>query len=110
VVINVTTLGSWEVELSDEAVRQFEKIVPKKFRRSTLTQVISRLSTEPDVEAGSIKQLSPEREPFFHGREVWQLKLDDYRFFYELIEGKVVIVFFVGSKGSGTTAEMVNQT
>jgi len=85
----------------------FEAAVPKKFRKTVLEKVLARLSKTPDVESGKVKQLSSDREPFFPGRNVWQLRVEDYRFFYELLDGRVVIVFFVGIKDTQTTSEML---
>ena len=103
----MTTL-EWTVEFTETAVALFEEAVPKKFRKTVLEKVLTRLSQTPDVESGKVKQLSSDREPFFPGRNVWQLRVEDYRFFYELLDGKVVIVFFVGIKDTQTTAEMLD--
>lgn len=85
---------------------QFEELVPRKFRKALLEKVVARLMESPDSITARTKPLASDREPFFPGRNVWQFKDGNYRFFYEMIEGKVVIVFFVGEKGTGTTAEM----
>ncbi len=104
----MTTLVAWKVEFTKSAVAQLERIIPKKFWKSTVKKVVLQLSTKPNEEAGNVKRLAPDRPPFFDGKDIWQLKLENYRFFYELLQDKVVVVFFIGDKGSKTTQDMVN--
>ena len=106
----VTILAKWTVEVSDEAAEQFEALVPPKFRTKLMRAAIKALSENPDVASKARKILSPDRKPFFPGRVVWQLSIQDFRFFYEIIEDTVVLVFFVGRKGKGTTRDMVNRS
>ena len=104
----MTTLA-WNVEFTPVAIQKFEEIVPKKFRKTLIQKVIEKLTEAPDSVTRKTKPLTSDREPFFPGRNVWQLREEEYRFFYEMLEGKVVIVFFVGEKDTQTTAEMFNQ-
>jgi len=98
-----------KIEFTEEFVKEFEKVVPKQFRRELLNNVITNLKA-PIQPSRFRKKLSADRPPYFHGKEVWQLRIDGYRFFYEILDNnRLVIVFFVGEKGTDTTETMYNK-
>ena len=66
------------------------------------------LYSQPIKPSKYIKELSSDKPPYFHGKIVWEIKIDDYRIIYEVkSETREVIIFFVGKKGSKTTSEMM---
>lgn len=100
---------SIEIEFTEDFVKAFEKIIPKQFRREMLNTVIAKLKT-PRQPCHFRKRLSAERPPYFHGKDVWELRVSDYRFFYEILDNdKLVVVFFVGEKGTDSTETMYNR-
>jgi len=99
---------NWDVQFSPEAVRLFEASVPRQFRSQILKAALGKLATDPNKPGKSRKRLSAGRPPYFHGKDVWQCRVQDWRFFYVLEENRIV-VFFVGRKGRKTTEEMVQE-
>lgn len=72
--------------------------MPKRFRRSLLKTIIADLHS-PISPSRRKKKLSEDRPPYFHGKEVWQLRIDGYRIFYEIFGAKkIVVVFFLGKR------------
>lgn len=94
------------IEFTKGFVDEFERVVPKQFRRGLIKTVITNLKT-PAKPSRFRKRLSADRPPYFHGKEIWQLRVNDYRFFYETLDNnRLVVVFFVGKKGTDSTETM----
>jgi len=66
------------------------------------------LYSNPDKPSKTLKELSLDKPPYFHGKVVWEIKDNNYRIIYEIrYETKEIIIFFVGKKDNKTTSEMM---
>jgi mRNA-degrading endonuclease RelE of RelBE toxin-antitoxin system len=79
------------------------------FDRSRIVAAIrTELSHTPTVAARHRKQLHDLRPSWEHVPPVWQMRVGDYRIFYDTDEvGRVVYVRRVIRKGTKTTGEIV---
>jgi addiction module RelE/StbE family toxin len=82
---------SFSVRLTDSAVKDLD-FFPKKVRRAIADAVERLLQQDANVEARRRKPLRANR------LASWELRIGDYRVFYDLDEGKVVKIVAVRLK------------
>jgi mRNA-degrading endonuclease RelE of RelBE toxin-antitoxin system len=84
-----------------KVLRQFE-------RKRVLDEVDSQLSSRPAIPSRRRKLLTAIATPWATVRPVWQLRVGDFRVFYDVDEdGREVIVRAVRRKGTKTTGEVL---
>lgn len=77
-------------------------------RARILAAIRAELAHTPTVTAGHRKVLRDLRPPWDHVPPLWQLRVGDYRIFYDTDEaGQVVYIRRVILKGTRTTGEIV---
>lgn len=77
--------------------------------RARVVDEIERcLLEQPQEPSRSRKQLTALVPPWEHGPPVWELRVDDYRVFYDVeARARLVVVRAVRRKGRSTTKEIV---
>lgn len=97
----------YSLELANAAVADLMAL--RAFDRARiLAEIQEHLATAPTIEAGQRKLLSSLRPSWEHVPPLWQLRVGDFRVFYDVDEvAQVVSVRRVIRKGSKTTGEVV---
>ena len=95
------------IELSTLAVADL--MVLRAFDRArVLAEIREHLASAPTVEGGHRKLLSSLQPSWEHVPPLWQLRVGDFRVFYDVDEkARIVYVRRVVRKGSRTTGEVV---
>ncbi|MBN2497906.1 MAG: type II toxin-antitoxin system RelE/ParE family toxin [Deltaproteobacteria bacterium] len=97
----------YSIELSELAVEQLEKT--KVFDQNRiLDEIEKQLTREPTRKTKRKKILKGLKPPWLQAEPVWQLRIGDYRVFYD-VDPKLetVTVHAVLYKGSKTTGEIL---
>lgn len=77
-------------------------------RNRVLEEIAVQLTHEPTVTTARRKPLASIVPSFEHVQPVWQLRIEDFRVFYDVNEqGATVVVRAVLRKGRRTTGEIV---
>ena len=97
----------FEIRFAEGAVADLDAV--PAFRRSAILDAIERqLATTPMVKSRSRKELVGLVPPWDQVRPVWELRVGDYRVFYDVDEGgSFVIVQAVRRKGRKRTEEIL---
>jgi mRNA-degrading endonuclease RelE of RelBE toxin-antitoxin system len=97
----------FEVRLARGALADLKRL--KAHDRVRVVDEIERCLAEQPQEPGrNRKELAALVPPWEHVPPVWELRVDDYRVFYDVDAGaRVVVVRAVRRKGRSTTKEIV---
>lgn len=97
----------YAIEISRAALADL--VTLRVYDRARILDVIkSELSRTPTVAAGHRKMLQDLRPEWEHVPPLWQVRVGDYRVFYDADEaGRVVYIRRVIRKGTKTTGEIV---
>lgn len=97
----------YRIELSNPAIADL--MVLRAFDRArVLAEIQEHLTGAPTTAAGHRKLLNALRPSWEHVPPLWQLRVGDFRVFYDVEEeARIVYVRRVIRKGSKTTGEVV---
>jgi mRNA-degrading endonuclease RelE of RelBE toxin-antitoxin system len=97
----------FEIRFAEGALDDLEAV--PHFQRGRLLDAIERqLSTAPTSPSRNRKELAGLIPPWDHARPVWELRVGEYRVFYDVdAEGAVVIVQAIRRKGRKTTKDIL---
>jgi mRNA-degrading endonuclease RelE of RelBE toxin-antitoxin system len=97
----------FEIRLSEGAIDDL-RAVPSARRAQIVDAIERQLATAPLTPSRNRKELAGLVPPWDQVRPVWQLRVGDYRVFYDVDEDEsVVIVQAVRHKGWKTTGEIL---
>ena len=97
----------YTIEFSEMAVGHLEEVKPF-IRNRILDEIEEQLTTEPVRITRRKKTLKGVKPPWLRVPPVWQLRIEDYRVFYDVDEQlKTVTVHAVLFKGKKTTGEIL---
>jgi len=106
----------WRIKQTPFFEACFAEFVPPKEGGVIRNRIKLSLEHEPGVSVRHRKKLEAHRYSALAtalvGREVWQLRIDPYRVFYELNEesGQIVVLLLIGEKlNHETTDEMLKR-
>jgi mRNA-degrading endonuclease RelE of RelBE toxin-antitoxin system len=100
----------YSIELTDLIVGELKAI--RAFdRRRIVDEINGQLEHQPTVETRNRKRLDAVAPDFEHVLPVWELRVGDYRVFYDVDEAtQIVFVRAVRLKGHGqTTVEIIDE-
>src|SRR5215470_15108261 len=95
----------FEIRFSEGAIADLQALPP--FRRATVVNAVERqLAVTPLAKSRNRKELAGLIPPWDQVRPVWELRIGEYRVFYDVdSERGVVVVQAVRRKGRRTTGE-----
>jgi len=99
-----TLTMAFEIQIAESAKREMRAM--RAFDRARVIAAIeSQLSEEPTVETTNRKRLAPVEGDV---APLWELRVGDWRVFYDVIEAEVlVVVLRIVRKGRKTTGEVL---
>src|SRR3954447_9920619 len=98
---------AFEVELTKTAVKELKALRPFEQRR-IVGEIESQLPSQPTTPTRNRKELLGLTPGFEHRPPVWELRIGDYRVFYDIdLEAQKVYVRAVRHKGPEQTTEDV---
>ena len=102
-------MAAFESEIADLAVEELTQI--RAFDRRRIVEAIrNQLTYQPTVTTRNCKQLEVLAPNFEHTPPIWELRVDDYRLFYDVDEdNQMVYVRAVRQKLSQQTTEDITQ-
>jgi len=97
----------FEIRFAEGALEDLEAL--SRFQRGRLLDAIEgQLSTAPASPSRNRKELAGLIPPWDQVRPVWELRIGEYRVFYDVdAEGNVVIVQAIRRKGRKTTKDIL---
>jgi mRNA-degrading endonuclease RelE of RelBE toxin-antitoxin system len=97
----------FEIRFAEGALEDLEAV--PRFQRGRLLDAIERqLSTAPAAASRNRKELAGLIPPWDQVRRVWQLRVGEYRVFYDVDgDANVVIVQAIRRKGRKTTKDIL---
>ena len=96
-----------EVRFAASVVRDLDALRAAD-RRTSLDDIQRKLTQEPTRPTKHVKQLRKLLPPFEHAPPIWQLRIGDYRVFYDVDDARrVVFVRAVRRKPPHTTTEQI---
>ena len=97
----------YRIEIVPEALEELDR-VPPFYRRMIEKMVGKRLRQEPDRLSKNCKRLDPLVASFAHEPPLWELRVGEWRVFYDLDEeSRLVIVRSIRKKPKGKTTEEI---
>lgn len=97
----------YEIEIHEAAERELQRLRPYD-RNRILDEIEEQLSHDPTTTTSHKKTLSALEPPWDQLGPVWQLRVGDYRVYYDVVEEKMlVIVRAVRKKPSHLTTEEI---
>jgi len=98
-------MAAYEIEITDLAVEELKDI--RVFdRRCVVDAIRDQLTHQPTVATRNRKRLESGVPEFEHTPPIWELRVGEYRVFYDVDEsGQVVYVRAVRRKPPGETTE-----
>jgi len=102
--------AKFRIEFSPSAKSEFDAVRIFDQRR-ILNAMETKLTNEPSLQTHDKKCLGNEPANFAYAPPLWQLRVDDFRVFYEVnVEDGVVSVLAVRRKpATKTTSEVLNE-
>lgn len=98
----------YTIRFTDDALEEFEGIRAHD-RNRILDEIASQLAYEPALVTRRKKVLQGIEPPWEHVGPVWQLRIGDYRVFYDLFEDeRAVWIRALRWKGPRTTEEILS--
>ena len=98
-------MAAYEIEITDLAVEELKDIRVYD-RRRVADAIRNQLTHQPTVATRNRKQLDAAVPEFEHTPPIWELRVGEYRVFYDVDEsGQVVYVRAVRRKKPGQTTE-----
>ncbi|MFZ5471249.1 MAG: type II toxin-antitoxin system RelE family toxin [Myxococcota bacterium] len=97
----------YSVVFADEALEDLKMLRPFDQAR-ILDEIEEKLSSEPHVPSKLRKELAGLVPPWHHVSPVWQLRVGEYRVFYDVDDEEMeVLVRAIRRKGKKTTEEVL---
>ena len=97
----------FEIRLARGALQDLKSLRARD-RARVVDEIERCLVEQPQEPSRNRKQLTALVPPWEHAPPVWELRVDDYRVFYDVDAGaRVVVVRAVRRKGRSTTKEIV---
>ncbi|MEX0611645.1 MAG: type II toxin-antitoxin system RelE/ParE family toxin [Pirellulales bacterium] len=98
---------SYAIDIRDVAYDELQAIKPF-YRRRIVDAIGEQLAHEPTVETKNRKILVGFHPHFEHEDPVWELRVGEYRVYYDVNEtGKTVLVRAIRKKPPHTTTEQI---
>jgi mRNA-degrading endonuclease RelE of RelBE toxin-antitoxin system len=98
-------MAAYEIQVHESATREIE-ILRVFDQRIVMDAIEKHLTNQPVTPTRRRKRLDALAPDFEHTPPVWELRVADFRVFYDVDEGsKVVHVRALRHKGSGQTTE-----
>jgi len=97
----------FEIRLAQGALEDLRRV--RAHERARIFDEIERcLGEQPQEASRNRKELTALVPPWEHASPVWELRVDDYRVFYDVdAPARLVVVRAVRRKGRSTTKEIV---